>query len=58
LIVRFTPLALSDLEQYHAFVAESNPPAARKLIERITTAAPELGTFPQARPTWQDRRHS
>lgn len=45
--IRFTRLALEDLDSAYAFVAETSPGAAATLIERIERAIEGLRAFPE-----------
>ena len=44
--VRWVRAALADLHQAHAYIAQDNPAAARRLIERIQSAVGRLAELP------------
>ncbi|MDR2902496.1 MAG: type II toxin-antitoxin system RelE/ParE family toxin [Lactobacillales bacterium] len=44
--VKFTRLALKDLEDGHAYIYAENPPAAQQVITRIETALQKLQEYP------------
>jgi toxin ParE1/3/4 len=44
--VFWSPLAVEDLEAIHAYIAEENPSAARKIAQIIRSAAEKLADFP------------
>lgn len=44
--LRFTGRAKADLDALHAYVAERNPRAATRLVDRILAAAYNLEDFP------------
>ncbi|WP_420237115.1 type II toxin-antitoxin system RelE/ParE family toxin [Telmatobacter bradus] len=45
--VFWSPLAIEDLEAIHAYIAEENPSAARKIAQIICSAAEKLADFPE-----------
>ena len=45
--IRYTRLALSDLEQTRAYIARDRPKAAEAVVERIRQAINGLSQFPQ-----------
>lgn len=45
--VEFSPQALLDLEEIADFIAEDNPDAAERWVERLTTTAEKVGTHPE-----------
>ena len=46
--LRYTRLALADLEEAHAFIRAENPRAAKAVMARIREAVDRLGTFPDS----------
>ena len=44
--VRFSPRAKADLRSIHSYIAERNPEAAVRAIDRILGAVATLETFP------------
>jgi toxin ParE1/3/4 len=46
--LRYTRLALADLEEAHAFIRAENPRAARAMLARIREAVDRLVTFPDS----------
>jgi toxin ParE1/3/4 len=44
--VRYSPLALLQLEEIHHYIAQHNPPAARAVVARIQDLCEKLGEFP------------
>lgn len=46
MIVRYTPRALSDLDQIHDHIAQHNPSAAKAVGVRIRRSIEALATFP------------
>ena len=47
MIVRWTATGLRDLECLHAYVAEDDPEAAARTVERILSAIEELRRHPE-----------
>jgi addiction module RelE/StbE family toxin len=46
--LRYTRLALADLEEAHAFIRAENPRAAKAVMARIREAVERLVRFPDA----------
>ena len=46
--LRYTRLALADLEEAHAFIRAENPRAAQAMLARIREAVDRLVTFPDS----------
>jgi toxin ParE1/3/4 len=46
--LRYTRLALADLEQAHDFIRAENPRAAQAVMARIREAVERLATFPDS----------
>lgn len=46
-IIRINPVAITDLQQIKAYIAENNPDAAEKLAGNIYTKIEKLAEFPQ-----------
>jgi addiction module RelE/StbE family toxin len=44
--VRFSDTAENDLQAIHDHIAEDNPQAAQKIVDRLIFAAYQLGDFP------------
>jgi toxin ParE1/3/4 len=44
--VRFSELALADLEEIAAYIGRQNPAAARRVINRIEQLCAKLGAMP------------
>jgi plasmid stabilization system protein ParE len=44
--VRYTLEAIGHMDTIHSYIEARNPEAARRVIERIRTAAEQLGEFP------------
>jgi toxin ParE1/3/4 len=45
--LRWTRLALQDLRHLHAYIAEDNPSAAKRMVTRIQDATQRLRKHPQ-----------
>jgi addiction module RelE/StbE family toxin len=45
--LRYTRIALQHIRSIHAYVAERDPAAARRVAERIHVASERLADFPQ-----------
>jgi plasmid stabilization system protein ParE len=43
--VRYTLEAIGHMDTIHSYIEARNPEAARRVIERIRTAAEQLGEF-------------
>ena len=44
--VRYTPRAIADIEDIHAYIADRNPQASVAVVARIKQAIEGLGDFP------------
>jgi toxin ParE1/3/4 len=44
----WAPLATFDLKDIHFYIAESNPPAAKRFIKEIFEAVEQLQKFPES----------
>ena len=44
--VRYTEMALAEIEQIFAHVAAHNPPAASRVVARIEQVIARIGEFP------------
>jgi len=44
--VRFTLSALTDLEEIFTYIAERDPSAANRIVDRVDLIAASLGDFP------------
>lgn len=45
--VRYSPLALRQLDQIFSYIAQDSPKGARRMVERITSVADLLGDQPR-----------
>ena len=48
LAVRWTKIALTDLNSASEFVSSESPPAARKVVKKILDSLEQLKTFPES----------
>ena len=55
--LRWTERAAEHLQMLHAYIAEDNPAAADKLIDRVLEAAERLIEFPHNGEAGQSRRN-
>ncbi len=46
--VRWTKIALADLNSAFEFISNESPPAARKVVKKILDSLEQLKTFPES----------